>query len=304
MTSWRKAVSPLLLLVLLFAVTVGVASAQVTSSSPGGETPGSDVAQAEGEEGERGTINFLTPDEPFAEELAPGEGAILFAFDGTQGDIVTVTATQTSEGFDPFMVLMGPAGQVIAYDDDSGEEIFSSAIKDVTLPINGSYVVLVSDFSSVDRPPSEDGLKGTRTFEVMVTGNKAPIGDPNYSEDSVILFHGNIEVGGVTDGYSSPEEPVYYYFLSATQGDVIDIQIDEADFDTLMILFDRAGVRTHINDDDSERGGLESAIRGVEISETGSYLLFVTAYRFYTAADADTSFTGGTFTLSVSQASK
>ncbi|MBK8022389.1 MAG: hypothetical protein IPK19_13430 [Chloroflexi bacterium] len=296
----RTTLSLLALSLLVLVMSVGMASAQVTSSSPGGEQPGEQV-QGDGDNS-RGSINFLLPDTPFAEVLAPGETAILFAFDGSAGDVVSVTATQDTDALDPYIVVMGPRGEVLGYDDDSGEKLFSSAVTDLTLSANGSYLVLVSDYIALDSDVDPSTLTEERPFEVLVTGNNAPIGDPNYSEDSVIIFHGNIEVGGVTEGYSSAEEPIFYYFLEANAGDQIDILIDEADFDTLMMLFDRSGRRSAINDDDSERGGLESAIRGFEASETGSYLLFVTAYRFYTSADKESTYTGGNFTLSASQA--
>lgn len=281
-----------LLLVGIFAISAGSISAQVTSSS-GQEQEGDEEAGDEG----RVLIPFLQPGEATTGEIFAGVSATLFTFDGSAGDEVTISVTQITEDFDPYIVLLGPRGEVVAADDDSGDVSFSSLIEDAELPTDGSYLILVSKAFGADSEASEDDVKDAREFEIEVTGNNAPVNNPDYSEDSLLLYRGEIEVGGTTDGFSDATEPVYYYIFTATEGQELDIVVEEADFDTLIMIYGQDGERIGLNDDDPE-GGLTSAIRGFEVPADGAYMLFVTALNF---DEADEDYEGGTFTLSISE---
>ena len=62
------------------------------------------------------------------EALSEDMQAQLYAFDATKGDTVTITMTQIDDDLDPFLVLLGSAGEVIATDDDSGTVSLSAEI--------------------------------------------------------------------------------------------------------------------------------------------------------------------------------
>lgn len=280
-----------MLVIGIFAVSVGSISAQVTSSS-GQEQEGNDL----GDEG-RVLIPFLEDGVEMIGEIVPGISATLFTFDGTAGDKVTISVTQITDGFDPYIVLLGPRGEVVAADDDSGDVSLSALIEDVELPTDGSYLIQVSSAFSASREADSTDTKDAREFEIEVTGNNAPVNNPDYSETSLLLYRGEIEVGGTTNGFSDASEPVYYYIFEATEGQELDIVIDEADFDTLIMVFGQNGERIALNDDDPD-GGLTSAIRGFEVPADGAYMLFVTTFRFQ---GVDSDYEGGTFTLSISE---
>ncbi|MEL6352874.1 MAG: serine protease, partial [Cyanobacteria bacterium J06627_28] len=55
-----------------------------------------------------------------------------------------------SPDFDPFLVLMGPDGSVVGYNDDTGTSSLNSAMT-VTLPSNGRYRVIANAFDSSGR---------------------------------------------------------------------------------------------------------------------------------------------------------
>jgi len=222
-------------------------------------------------------------------------GTIVYGFHASEGDVVTITMTQTSDDLDPFLILTGPRGEVLASDDDSGEESLSSAITDVTLPFDGSYLIIASSFLNV-RAPSEAGAD-TQTFVLTLEGNEPATDDPNYDPERLFFYTGTLEVGGSTTGYSSFAEPIFYYDFDGEEGAVLDFVIDDADFDTLVHVFDNVGSRIAVNDD---ADGLKSAITDLELPYTGTYFVMVTSAFFYHAPiQTETDYVGGEFTLSV-----
>lgn len=64
-------------------------------------------------------------------------------FDGSAGDVVTITADDTDQTIiDPLISLLDPSGEAIAGDDDFGSNL-SSEIADFELPTDGTYTLLL-----------------------------------------------------------------------------------------------------------------------------------------------------------------
>ncbi len=233
------------------------------------------------------------------------EGAVtarLYAFDGTQGDVVTVSMTQAEgSNLDPFIVLIGPFGQVVGSDDDSGNLPLSSLISEVVLPQSGTYVVLASSYVYIDNvlEQSEAELAEIHPFTLTASGFTAP------PEDETGYFASRLTLGdsGV-QGYSTVEEPVYMYTYVAEGGETIDLVVDSAEdgMDTLLMVFGPGGDRLAVNDDDAQGGTTNSAIRGLTLTENDKYLFFATHVFFYNAGKADEAleYVPGSFTLSLS----
>lgn len=292
-----------LLISSLFIVSIGAVSAQSTSpssSSPVGQTDTNTTQNQEQAQPDNQNvqITFLTPGEVEQGELGKNISATLFGFDGSQGDVVTITMTQITDGFDPYLVLLGPRGEVVAHDDDSGRTSLSAEISNITLPTNGSYLIVASTYFAVDHASDDPSLKAARQFDIEVTGAHAAVNDPDYSETRAQLYSGDLTVGTSTDGYSNADEPVYYYFLEASASQNLDIVVTQADFDTLLMIFDHKGDRIGLNDDDPN-GGLTSALRDFHVPEDGYYLVMITALGYY---ELDSTYTGGNFSLSVEPA--
>lgn len=68
-----------------------------------------------------------------------------YEFDGSAGQQLRISLN--SPDFDPFLVLMGPDGSVVGYNDDTGTSSLNSAMT-VTLPSNGRYRVIANAFDS------------------------------------------------------------------------------------------------------------------------------------------------------------
>lgn len=235
----------------------------------------------------------------------------LYWFNGSAGDKVTLSMTQTDDesGLDPFLVLLGSAGQVIASDDDSGTEaLFSARIEGAELPADGGYMVVASSFQYIDAilPESEGvtSLEAPQAYTLLVEGFNEPVNMPDYNPDELVYFASQIEYNQPFEGASTPEEPVYYITFLATEGDVIDISLESDEFDTLLYLFGANGERLAVSDDSGASSN--SAITGFSIPATGKYMLFATDFAFYEAskpADEVTfGFTGGNFRLTITSA--
>jgi hypothetical protein len=274
---WTKA---LLMFSLFSLATAGAAAAQ------------SDTAAGE----ERVSVIFLDSGVP-VEYAFEDTNAVLFGFAALAGDVVDVTVTQAEDStLDPYIVLLGSRGEVLAADDDSGEAPLASAISGVELPADGSYLILVTTFSGINQPFDPESQTEPQFFEVTVTGNSVP----TDTIEEFILFSGNIDVNASTQGASIPAEPVFYYFLEVEEGQVLDITLTDTDYDSVLMVFDSFGERIGINDT-SEIPEADSAVLGLEVAETGRWLIFATGYNFEDAYAPDV-YEGGQFILNVFEA--
>ena len=73
--------------------------------------------------------------------------AHLYQFSGSEDDAVTINMTQDTEELDPFLVLMSSFGEVLAHDNNSGEEFGAAEIADFPLPFDGVYFILATSAS-------------------------------------------------------------------------------------------------------------------------------------------------------------
>lgn len=250
---------------------------------------------AQTEEDLRISLLYLNSDEPL-DYTFEGTNATLFFFRGAEGDVVDVSMTQAEDStLDPALVLLGPGGEVIAFDDDGGEVPLSSFIEGAVLPADGEYLVLASSATEFFSPVTDESTADGQSFTIMVSGNSIELTDENAS---FVLNNGNIRIGESVEGFSNLEIPIYYFYVPLFAGDVVDITTSDTDYDTLMMLFDWLGDRADVNDD-VEAGDLSSAILGYEAPEDGLYLVFVTGYSFLSE-----DYEGGNFTLNVTAADK
>jgi len=235
-----------------------------------------------------------------------GVGAHLYAFYGSEGDVFTLSMTQSEEGaLDPFLVVLGPNGEVIASDDDSGEDVlFSAAIDGVELPADGVYFVLATSFIAIDNILVEIGETGEsaeegESYELSISGITAPAED--VDPEALLVNVSEIAVGDTLEAESSAEFPVVYFVFNGAAGDVVTVTAESDDIDTVLHVFAPSGDRIAINDDDDVEGGLNSAVRDVELPEDGPYLIFATDVFFYDLADEAeaASYTGGVVTVSL-----
>jgi hypothetical protein len=226
----------------------------------------------------------------------------IYFFIGSEGDEVSIVMEQEEgSSLDPFVVLLGPAGQVIAYNDDSGNsdlEIFASEIVDAELPVTGAYLVVASSFSEYREPSvtPDTPLDEPLAYTLTVSGFSAPedMSDEDDDLSGIIVeaADGGVDASGTVT--LTAELPVAYLFFPAEEGQEISLTTSEASdsetplSDPLIYIFDAEGNRIAGSDD---ADGLFAAT-SVEAPDSGIYVAFVTSYRFWTAGEDPDAYTG------------
>ncbi|MCU0480014.1 MAG: PPC domain-containing protein [Anaerolineae bacterium] len=232
----------------------------------------------------------------FSEEV----NAHLYAFNGRANDYVTISMIQPDRStLDPYLVLLGGDGAVIASDDDSGPRLFSALIQNVMLPTDGTYFVLATtklgerfDFEGV-----ADNTRETVTdfdYEILLEGTWVDSEELDYTSQSL----GNSSPITAT---VSKEIPVVYAHFTARGGDRVTITTENAGkaMDTFLYLFDAEGNRIAVNDD-GEGIGYFSQISNFTLPDNGFYVVIATSYGFNTAYQARGDWDGaGTFRLTI-----
>jgi hypothetical protein len=274
----RKLMAVLLAVLALFSLTVMVG------------------AQDEEDETPTLSIPFLADGEAVEAEFVDSSMQ-LFAFLGTEGDEVTVSMVQDENtDIDPFLVLLGPSGELLAYNDDSesSDDLFlASGIENVELPETGTYLVVATLLGELGTPTiTEDSpLDEPAAYTVTVSGFTTPdVEDP--AADDIFGFIVEPEEGSDTFSVGGTvtldaERPVAYVFFPALEGQTISLATAEAEdsenplSDPMAYIFDASGRRI-AGADDTE--GLFPQL-SVEAPEDGVYVAFVTAYGFQYAVE-------------------
>ncbi|MEL6527007.1 MAG: hypothetical protein AAFQ07_14980, partial [Chloroflexota bacterium] len=194
----------------------------------------------------------------------------LYAFHGSAGDSVSITMTQDDPALDPFLILLDAEGAVIAYDDDSGSEVFSAALT-ADLDTDGAYFVLATSFNFVDgaEVETDDELIYTLTIDGMTT--PADVDDA----DSVTAEFATLALGEATEGESTDDTPAAFFTFEGAEGDSIVISLQDADFFTVL----------HVFNPDGERIAVDPSLVEIDLEDDGIYLILATAPFFYEAID-------------------
>ncbi len=247
------------------------------------------LAPAAAQEDAEATVVILRDGETFEGVFEGFKTAQLFGFNASAGDVVNITMTQEDgSDLDPFVVLLGERGQVIAANDDAenANPVFASAIEDLELPYDGSYFIMATSFLYIDNilDESEAGLTEPQNYELSISGITPPTGLENFDDTQVSLYNSEVEIGTDAPAETTLEEPVYYLKFTGQQGDKVTFTTSSSDFDTIIHIFDPEGIRVAVNDD---ADGTNSAIEGFKLPMNGEYLIFVTDVFFYNAPEGD-----------------
>lgn len=231
--------------------------------------------------------------------------AHLYAFNGSAGDVITIAMTQLAgSDLDPFLALLGPGGEFIASDDDGGtERPLSARINQVQLPWNGSYLIIATSFTYIDHFLVEigeavDDSESGKAYTLAISGVTAPEG---MNDATATIRAVSVAIGDRLEGESTADHPVGYYILEGRAGQRVTITVESRSFDTIVHLFDPYGNRIEVNDNDRSSETSDSAIREVELTEDGAYLILITDFFFYHLGKpgAEPPYRGGEYTLRV-----
>ncbi len=201
--------------------------------------------------------------------------AQLFAFNASAGDNITVDVAPDSSAFVPYAVLLGPAGGVLA----AGQPPLSAVT-----PFSASYFVMVTTREAVNELQLES-FEEPQGFQIAVNGNNPPPqagGRLGYFV-TPLPYNTTFE-----EGYSSPQEAVYYFSFDGERGDTLNIVATSTKIDPVIYLFDPNGNRIETNDDADTLmlpATTDAAIEGFQVPQANTYHVFVTAVDFFDIYD-------------------
>lgn len=79
--------------------------------------------------------------------ISPDNKFDLYAIEGTAGDVINVAMNTVQGSLDPTMYVLGPAGELIASNDDAvAGENTNSLIANLALPADGRYIIIATHF--------------------------------------------------------------------------------------------------------------------------------------------------------------
>jgi hypothetical protein len=232
-------------------------------------------------------LPILVDGETVEGEFLSASDAQLYAFQGTEGDVVNITLENADRDsiVDPYLILLGEAGQVYAANDTSESDkdsIFAAAIENFELPATGSYFIVATTFVGTLGTDMSDIEMDPSGYVLTAEGYNLPDGaDP----DSFLYSGSSVPIGSELRLYSNSSEPIYFVDFVGEAGDVVDIvTTTDTVSDTVLWLFAPNGIRIAAGDDNN---GLAAELLGVELPEDGKYFVFATGFGFVNAAEGN-----------------
>ncbi len=195
-----------------------------------------------------------------------------WTFYGTQGQVVQIDVM--SDSFDAFCILYGPAGNEIARDDDSGEEL--NARVSVALPVTGQYRIIANTYRKDQFGP----------YRVRLTSGGAPgaVTPPSVGAAPVTagsagqVLRGQTVQGRLTTGDAKLADNTFYqaWTFYGQAGEMVTLDVMSSDFDAYAVIQDMNG-NVLARDDDS--GGNLNARIVFTLPYTGNYRMLANTLR-------------------------
>ncbi len=231
---------------------------------------------------------FADPGPVFPGELVIGEltaerQIAEYSFDAAAGDLLTVALG--SEDFDPLLVLLGPDGEQIAVDDDSGPGLFAR-LDSFALEADGTYTLRVDGYRG---QTGERQLEGRFTLSLDIPGAPPPpvptmdaMSDDPSSADAASDDTPPAEAVDLIYGQTLPAELSVgsrdlRFTFQGGPGDVVQIRVTSDDFDPNLALLDPDG--TEIASDDDGGVGVNALLDDFTLTRSGVFTIVVDGYR-------------------------
>lgn len=184
---------------------------------------------------------------------------IVYSFEAEADAVVTIQMTATSGTLDPALALLDSSGApIITNDDDPVRGTSDAVLRDITIPADGTYIILAT---------RSDDVTGVTSGEYRLT-LRQPVETTIAYDESV--------VGDIDNA-----TPQIEYTFEAQEGDRITIQMDTTDgeLDPMILLLDPAGVQIAFNDDDPSSDTGNALLQNFEIPADGVYTIVATRFR-------------------------
>ncbi|NDJ74774.1 MAG: hypothetical protein GYB65_00830 [Chloroflexi bacterium] len=215
------------------------------------------------------TLETITIDSSTPGNLTGGTYSF-YSFSAVAGDMVDITLD--SDSFDPYLALNGPDGEELVANDDGGDG-FNARITAFTLPVDGTYTIVVSDYWEEDGGSYVLGLNTTVPIPPVID---APIA-----------------IGETATG--TLQANVHTYVLTASADEVVTISLESDQFDTYLSVLDSSGSELVYDDDSGD--DFNAMIVAFFVPADGTYTIEVSGYDEmsfgdYTLAVQPTAFSG------------
>jgi predicted nucleic acid-binding Zn-ribbon protein len=224
----------------------------------------------------------IDEDDPQSEEYRGYHDPI--SFDGEEGQAVSIQMnafsrygphpvyegprgpsqdSEESQMADPYLLLVGPDGDVIARSDDTGRSL-NAAIQGIVLPDDGEYTIVATSYGD------------EQTFEYRLETSVEQQGETGLDLRSIDL---NSTATGEIDKADPYERARRGFYEPVTfegdSGQTVRIDMGSRPGDTYLMLLDPSGNVIAENDDHE---GLNSSIERVTLPEDGEYTIVATSF--------------------------
>ncbi len=206
-------------------------------------------------------------DTPISGTIDDQHPAQLYTFDATANQTIDVTMTAQSRGnLDAFVLLLDPKGREIARNDNIDSDHTDAAVRDVSVPETGTYIIVATRYGQEFGSTSGD-------FNLTVSNTRD--GDTSLGEFTQAMGYDSLANGTLDDSQTQQD-----YTFRAAAGDVISIAMNQVsnNLDPILALTDNLGTTIAWNDDNQQTGTLDAAIQNFIIPRNGYYTIVATHY--------------------------
>lgn len=224
--------------------------------------------------------------------------AQLYTFEASEGTAISITmAADEAPDLDSFLALLTLEGVLLASDDDGAGQGVDAALTDVTVPADGTYLLLVTSRRGISEPRyllDNGDLPAPLNYTLNYSGVQ------NFDLallNEISLTSLDLALGTETAITLDADRPVVFMPVAAEANDALNVITGGEPFaaDTVIYVFDEEGRRIAVQNDTEE--GFFAVLEDFAIPADGNYLILVTTRDFI---DAGSDFyQGGTFSLTV-----
>jgi serine protease Do len=191
----------------------------------------------------------------------------VFTFEGEAGQSVNID--MTSSDLNAYLILMGPNGEQLLQDNDSGGN--TNARIAITLPMSGRYTLMANSYNA-----GETGSYQLRAqTRAQTVARPIPNGGSRPTPQAIILQERG-QLNTQSQVLESDGSLFNEHLFEGQAGQSIILSLESGDFDTYLALVDPAGNVVAENDDIStENFNSEIAIT---LQSSGLYRIIVNAF--------------------------
>jgi len=204
---------------------------------------------------------------PLRETITSQQPQVLAGFRGSGGQTIDVTMERDSGDLDAFLIVQDAVGRELARGDDLNPTDTTAAIRGLTLPSDGDYLIVASRYGQRFGNSIGD-------FTLNLT-----LHNPTAEDSGTIaepIAYDELRTGTITNARFE-----YVYTFEGQAGDLISLQASESsgNLDTSITLTDNFGNTLARNDDDISNTSTNAALRRVLLPEDGYYSIVVTRFQ-------------------------